>query len=156
MAVILSENRKQVLLLRREIFFLWDLPGGGIEPGEEPAAAAMRETGEETGYEIKINRLVGQYLHQSVYGCGDQQTHAFEAVVVGGKPRKYSWESTGLRWCDISSLPLGLQPLQRQMISDALSCAAEPCNRHIKFSNWKLWPARSVFIPMSWIKRLLQ
>lgn len=30
------------------------LPGGKIEPGESPAAAAVRETAEETGYAIEV------------------------------------------------------------------------------------------------------
>jgi 8-oxo-dGTP diphosphatase len=155
MAVILSTDRRQVLLLRREIYFLWDLPGGGIEPGEDPADAAMRETLEETGYEIKISRFVGQYLHQSVYGRGDQKTCAYEAQIVGEEPQRHRLETAGLRWCDIGKLPAGLQPLQRQMISDALSGAAEPFSRQILFPKWKLLPARIVFCPMGWVKRIL-
>ncbi|MGC9669157.1 NUDIX domain-containing protein [Planosporangium sp. 12N6] len=30
----------------------WGLPGGHVEPGEEPAAAARRELGEETGLQV--------------------------------------------------------------------------------------------------------
>jgi 8-oxo-dGTP diphosphatase len=152
MAVVLSEDRRKTLLLRREIFFLWDLPGGGIEEGEDPAAAAIREVWEETGYYLKINRFVGQYLHQSVYGTGDQKTFTFEGIVAGGIPRRFTNETAGLRWCDVGKLPHGLQPLQRQMISDALTAATEPFSRHIKFPNWKLWPARAVFIPMGWMQ----
>ena len=29
---------------------LWELPAGLVEPGEEPAAAAARELGEELGF----------------------------------------------------------------------------------------------------------
>jgi 8-oxo-dGTP pyrophosphatase MutT (NUDIX family) len=155
MAVVLSGDRRQVLLLRRDIFILWDLPGGAIEEDEAPSDAAVRETLEETGYQIKIDRLVGQYLHQSVYGRGDQRTYAFEGHVAGGKPRHFGLETIGLRWCHITELPLGMQPLQRQMIVDALSGAAEPFSRQILFPMWKLWPARAVFIPLKWIKSLL-
>jgi 8-oxo-dGTP diphosphatase len=121
MSVVLSEDRQQVLLLRREVFILWDLPGGGIEKGESPADAAVREAREESGYQIEIERPVGRYLHQSVYGRGDQLTHTFRARVVGGKPKYYGLETTGLRWFPVNALPRGVEPLQRQMIAEHIT-----------------------------------
>ncbi len=32
----------------------WEFPGGGVEDGEKPEAAALRETGEETGYNVAL------------------------------------------------------------------------------------------------------
>lgn len=54
-------NRGQYLLLRRSTKGSrpgeWDLPGGIIEPGEDPVAAAVRETYEETGLILSVNSL---------------------------------------------------------------------------------------------------
>ena len=37
----------------------WTMPGGGLEPGEEPERAARREVREETGYRVAIEELLG-------------------------------------------------------------------------------------------------
>lgn len=37
---------------------LWQLPGGGLNPGESPSDALMREIAEETGQDVRINRLI--------------------------------------------------------------------------------------------------
>jgi 8-oxo-dGTP diphosphatase len=36
----------------------WTLPGGGLEHGEDPRAAVVREVAEETGYAVAIDRLL--------------------------------------------------------------------------------------------------
>ncbi|MBO0813530.1 MAG: NUDIX hydrolase [Actinobacteria bacterium] len=42
---------------------LWGFPGGESEPGESPAASAIRETKEETGLEIKASHVIGERDH---------------------------------------------------------------------------------------------
>lgn len=37
----------------------WTLPGGGVEPGEDPVEGAVREIWEETGYHASIDQLLG-------------------------------------------------------------------------------------------------
>jgi 8-oxo-dGTP pyrophosphatase MutT (NUDIX family) len=37
----------------------WTMPGGGIDPGEHPADAAVREVFEETGYDVELDGLLG-------------------------------------------------------------------------------------------------
>jgi len=155
MAVVVAEDGKRVLLLRRELFFLWDLPGGGIEKDEQPAVAAARETWEETGYRVVVEKLVGQYLHQSVYGHGDQLTYAFRAHVVGGTPKRFGLEVTGLAWLTLAELPRTLEPLHRQIIRDAFADAA-PVERRIDFAVWKLYPARIVFLGLRFVNESIK
>jgi 8-oxo-dGTP diphosphatase len=55
------------------------VPGGGIEPGETPDEAAVRETYEETGLEVRLLHELGV----------DGGTHFFQAMPVG--PTQDEW-----------------------------------------------------------------
>ncbi len=58
--VLLAEDR--VLLTHQaEPVPEFQLPGGGIDPGEHPIAALHREVFEETGWHIGPPRLIGTY-----------------------------------------------------------------------------------------------
>lgn len=157
MTVVVSPEGR-VLLLRRAIPFLWDLPGGGIEGRETPCEAAVRECREETGYEVEIEREVGHYLHPSVHGPGDQLTFAFRGRVTGGKARGIGLETTGLRWFEPEGLPRSLEALHRAVIVDALAGPGpgQPVGRRIGFAWWKLWPARVAFGVEDAVERLLR
>lgn len=42
----------------------WTMPGGGLEPGEDPEDAVRREVREETGYTVEVGELLG--IHSRV------------------------------------------------------------------------------------------
>lgn len=42
----------------------WEFPGGKVEPGEDPAAAIVREIREELGCDIVITRPLPRFIHR--------------------------------------------------------------------------------------------
>jgi ADP-ribose pyrophosphatase YjhB (NUDIX family) len=62
---------------------IWTLPGGGLEFGESPAAAVVRELAEETGYRGEVERLldVSDRLFEDLDGQGGtDRMHAIRIV----------------------------------------------------------------------------
>jgi 8-oxo-dGTP diphosphatase len=80
----------------------WTLPGGGIDPGEHPADAAVREVLEETGYRVELDDLLGidsiVILAADRLDPADGDLHGvrivYRAHVVGGELRDEADGST--------------------------------------------------------------
>ncbi|GAA3860287.1 hypothetical protein GCM10022243_27870 [Saccharothrix violaceirubra] len=90
-AVIIDEGR---ILLSRWLGPdkpMWILPGGGVDHGEDPYDAVVREVFEETGYRAAVDALLGiQSLHGPLNRDGvDLDYHRlrilYEAHVTGGE-----------------------------------------------------------------------
>lgn len=90
----------------------WTLPGGGLEPGEDPADAAVREVQEETGYDAELDGLIGVNSHviptdQRNTGRGPLQALriVYRAHIAGGSLRNEVGGSTDeASWFDLSEI----------------------------------------------------
>jgi len=61
---VLAQRRGRLLLVRRNHephLGEWSFPSGFVDAGEQLEAGAVRETKEETGLEVRIERLLGAY-----------------------------------------------------------------------------------------------
>lgn len=89
-SIALRDDGGRVLLARHVEGNVWLLPGGGIEPGETPADAAVREMWEETGLFVRLTGLVGVFggpefiVHYRNGHRTSYVTSTFEAVPRGG------------------------------------------------------------------------
>lgn len=103
----------------------WTLPGGGLEPGEDPEAAAVREVLEETGFVVELTDLLGtDSLHlrpeQRVPDQPQRYLHSlrlvYEGRIIAGDMRVEENGSTDdVRWVPLDEVGT----LQRVGLVDA-------------------------------------
>ena len=66
-----------------------DLPGGALDPGEDDAAAMIREFGEETGLSVTVGETLGhadQYFINTDGEAYNNRQALFEARLLGEAP----------------------------------------------------------------------
>jgi 8-oxo-dGTP pyrophosphatase MutT (NUDIX family) len=104
--VVLDESR--VLLLWRHRFITgsegYEIPIGKIEPGEDPAGAAARETEEETGWRPGPLRFLLRV--EPTPGISDSEHHIYlaESADQIGAPED-DFESERIAWVPLAEIP---------------------------------------------------
>ena len=112
---VVTDDDDRILLARwtegRRV--AWTMPGGGLEPGEDPEDAVRRELREETGYSVKVGQLLG--IHSRVIPAGrrvqkaDTALHTlrilYRAEVTGGRLRFEKDGSTDMAgWFSVTAV----------------------------------------------------
>lgn len=118
------EHPRSVLFVQRADNGRWTIPGGIMEPGEQPAPAIVREVAEEAGVVIAIDRLVRLLTYpMATYPNGDQVQFfgcSFRAHYVSGEAHVADDESIDVGWYDLDQLPADLTERGRDLINLAL------------------------------------
>ncbi|MFJ7770093.1 NUDIX hydrolase [Streptomyces sp. NPDC097107] len=123
---VVFDDEGRVLLNRRADNRRWSLIGGIPEPGEQPAACAVREVEEETAVRCVVERVVlVQALNPVTYDNGDVCQYmdiTFRCRAVGGDARANDDESLDAGWFAVDALP-DLKEFGQTRVKQALSNA---------------------------------
>ncbi|QDN85577.1 NUDIX domain-containing protein [Streptomyces sp. RLB3-17] len=123
-STVVVDDSGRILLQRRSDNGMWALPGGAMNIGESLPDCAVRETREETGYDVEITGIVGTYTnprHVFAYDDGEVRQEfsiCFLARPVAGQ-LAVSEESTDVRWFlseEVDALPM--LPSIRKRVND--------------------------------------
>ena|GEM_PF-256802 len=79
--VVALNDADEVLMLWRHRFIMdrwtWELPGGYVDPGEDPATSAVRELEEEAGWRARSVKLLATF--QPLAGTADFENYVYLA-----------------------------------------------------------------------------
>jgi 8-oxo-dGTP pyrophosphatase MutT (NUDIX family) len=124
-AVLDGDGR--ILLGRRADVGIWTLPGGIIDPSEQPADAAAREVFEETGVLAVPEALTSiSVSSQITYQNGDQVQYleyCFRCRATGGEARVNDGELSEVGWHALDDLPV-LSETTMRMLTNAMTAQA--------------------------------
>lgn len=111
---IVVNDAGQVLVIQRRDNRNWEPPGGVLELGEQFEEGVRREVREETGVNVRVERLTGVYKNvirgvvTLAFRCtplDDHDPDSTEAVVV--------------RWADLAEIPHLMAPAHAVRVTDA-------------------------------------
>jgi len=110
----------------------WMIPKGGVEPGESPAEAALREFAEETGMHLAVTpfplarvrqaggKSVEAFAAKGEFDCANLKSNEFEVEWPPRSGRRRSFpEVAEARWMTLEAARAMMLPSQLPLI-DAL------------------------------------
>lgn len=115
----------KVLMVRRRVkegSLSWQFPAGGVEPGESPEDAAIRESLEETGLQVRATEVLGERVHPNT---GRTMIYVACDVISGDAAVMDSDELDAIVWASLADLPMhvpyGLFNLVQEYLDAVLS-----------------------------------
>ena len=133
-AIVALDDRDRITLVRQFRYaagmFLWEIPAGKLEKGEDPAACALRELREETGLRCRDLISLGCILPTCAY-----DTEKIYLYLARGLTQGESCPDEG-EFLEICTLPLGraLEGIASGEIVDAKTIAGIfKAAQHIEF-----------------------
>jgi len=125
---VIHEGR--ILLVQERLDGCWTMPGGWADVGETPSAMVRREVQEESGYQVRVEKLVAVYDANRLPGMRLEFFHAYKLIflctLTGGEARP-SNETSAVDFFDLNQLPqLSASRTNRQMLEEVFAHRADP------------------------------
>lgn len=136
----------EVLLSLRADLFGWELPGGTPLAGEEAEETLLREVREETGFEVVVDRHVGDWTRT---GFRPHIARVYRCRVVAGQLTPSS-ETPRVGWFSVDALPDGFFPWYLAPLARALPGTAEPVVMSESQGLRTVWQAMKIDLGMRW------
>jgi len=122
---LVFDDQGRILVQRRYDFDWLGVPGGALEVGESIRQCAVRETFEETGLRVEVERLVGVFSHPQfnlLYPNGDQVQQWTVCTVshaIGGDLMADGGETLDVLWMPVDEALPQFPPAYQAMIQAA-------------------------------------
>jgi 8-oxo-dGTP pyrophosphatase MutT (NUDIX family) len=121
------DGRLQIAIVHRRAPVLWALPKGTPDSGETIEETAVRETREETGLEVAIDRPLRSIRYFFVRGTTrfHKTVHFFLMHATGGSTDDHDAEFDEVAWMDVDeALALLNHATERSVVEEAVRRAA--------------------------------
>ena len=116
--LLFNKDKTKIFLVRRNDYPLWGVTGGGIEKGETPKEAVLREANEETGFKVSLRNEIYEYNITNNKN-EKRKDYLFIGKIISGE---FVPEFQGClgKWFNTNNLPLSMSKSCKIMINDAV------------------------------------
>lgn len=108
-AVVITNQKNQILLQKRRDNLLWGLPGGLMELEDSIRQCAIREVKEETNLDVELEAFIGvfsnPFMRWREADLAKIISYAFTGKVIGSDMKINDHESLELKYFDYEHLP---------------------------------------------------
>jgi ADP-ribose pyrophosphatase len=122
--------------------FLWELPAGKLEAGEDPLAGAKRELEEETGYQAKKWKPLVEYYASPGF-LGESMKVFLAEGLIPGDAHPEDDEDIELRLVKLSEV---LKMIEKGAILDGKTLTSVLLYARLHAKKIKIWPKRDTHI----------
>jgi ADP-ribose pyrophosphatase YjhB (NUDIX family) len=120
----------KILLVQERSDGRWSMPGGWADVGDVPSRAVAREVREESGFQVRVDKVIGLLDANRFLFAPMEFYHAYKMIflcsITGGKARP-SNETLAVGFFDPSALPpLSSMRTDRQILKEVFAHVEDP------------------------------